>query len=56
MDITEIFGDASSKDGAGKGKVGYLQKLVGINGTETSTGPCLVIRDVNLPADFFRTQ
>ncbi|KAL8290110.1 hypothetical protein RQP46_003049 [Phenoliferia psychrophenolica] len=37
MDITEIFGDATSKDGAGKGKVGYLQKLVGINGTETST-------------------
>ncbi|GAA6058838.1 hypothetical protein JCM10212_002782 [Sporobolomyces blumeae] len=29
MDIAEIFGDGASRNGAGKGKVGYLEKLVG---------------------------
>ncbi|BGO90815.1 hypothetical protein NBRC10512_000121 [Rhodotorula toruloides] len=28
-DLSEIFGDAASQSGAGKGKVGYLERLVG---------------------------
>ncbi|GAA5886633.1 hypothetical protein JCM5296_005355 [Sporobolomyces johnsonii] len=29
MDLSEIFDDGASQEGAGKGKVGYLEKLVG---------------------------
>ncbi|KAK4701225.1 hypothetical protein P7C70_g5009, partial [Phenoliferia sp. Uapishka_3] len=36
MDITEIFGDSATKEGVGKGKVGYLNKLVDSNGTSAS--------------------
>ncbi|BGP39203.1 hypothetical protein JCM10450v2_003158 [Rhodotorula kratochvilovae] len=29
LDLSEIFGDGASQSGAGKGKVGYLERLVG---------------------------
>ncbi|GAA5987107.1 hypothetical protein JCM10908_001028 [Rhodotorula pacifica] len=38
-DLSEIFGDSASQSGAGRGKVGYLQRLVGrkANGTTSLT-------------------
>lgn len=38
MDLTEIFGDAASWEGAGDGKVGYLPTLLGANLTEVAQG------------------
>ncbi|GAA6014856.1 hypothetical protein JCM10207_002203 [Rhodosporidiobolus poonsookiae] len=32
LDLSEIFGDAASQTGAGSGKVGYLERLVGVKG------------------------
>ncbi|KAK4055601.1 hypothetical protein OIV83_000147 [Microbotryomycetes sp. JL201] len=35
-DLAEIFGDATSRIGAGKGKVGYIPSLLGKNGNNTA--------------------
>ncbi|KAM0750330.1 FAS1 domain-containing protein [Meredithblackwellia eburnea MCA 4105] len=35
-DMTEIFGDGATQVGKGKGKVGYMKRLVGENGTSES--------------------
>lgn len=35
-DLLQIFGEGTSKDGAGSGKVGYLEYLVGNGHTEAS--------------------
>ncbi|GAA6042019.1 hypothetical protein JCM8097_009150 [Rhodosporidiobolus ruineniae] len=37
LDLAEIFGGAASQAGAGKGKVGYLERLVGFKGGKAST-------------------
>ncbi|BGP15130.1 hypothetical protein JCM10213_006537 [Rhodosporidiobolus nylandii] len=37
LDLSEIFGDIASQSGTGSGKVGYLERLVGLEGNETSS-------------------
>lgn len=40
LDIAEVFGDVASRSGAGRGRVGYLERLVGSKGenkTEVTT-------------------
>ncbi|GAA5970690.1 hypothetical protein JCM11641_007401 [Rhodosporidiobolus odoratus] len=36
LDLAEIVGDGASQSGAGRGKVGYLERLVGQQGNKTS--------------------
>ncbi|GAA5860537.1 hypothetical protein JCM8547_000334 [Rhodosporidiobolus lusitaniae] len=36
LDLSEIFGDSASQAGAGKGKIGYLERLVGQKGGNAS--------------------
>ncbi|KPV77563.1 uncharacterized protein RHOBADRAFT_5402, partial [Rhodotorula graminis WP1] len=37
LDLSEIFGDGASRSGAGSGKVGYLERLVGHKGDRTAS-------------------
>ncbi|GJN89638.1 hypothetical protein Rhopal_002625-T1 [Rhodotorula paludigena] len=37
LDLSEIFGDGTSQSGAGKGKVGYLDRLVGLKGRDKTS-------------------
>lgn len=36
LDLGEIFGDGASRSGAGSGKVGYLERLVGASGDRSA--------------------
>jgi len=37
LDLSEIFGDGASRSGAGSGKVGYLERLVGKKGDRSAS-------------------